>query len=101
MSRIRRIAATTGIAVAIALPASPALAQECVDDAAGSAAGQECEKPGGEVLDDSLEKPEQAAPVVEETLPVTGVGSLGLLAAAGGTIAVGGGAVVLGRRRKG
>lgn len=99
--RLRKVAAMVGVAAAMTLPAAPALAAE--DDCTlgggqGSAAGEvegECE-----VLDEVLERPDQAAPAVEETLPVTGVGSLGLLAAAGGTIVVGGGAVAIGRRRK-
>lgn len=102
MIRIRKAAATLGVAAAVTLTAAPALAvqAECSEEAQGSAAGEPCEEQP-EVLDDKLEKPDNPAPdVASEELAATGVGSLGMLAAAGGALALGGGAVAAGRRRR-
>lgn len=100
MIRIRNLAATVGVAAALSLTAAPAFAEDCVGDAAGSAAGQPTDEECGEVLDDSLEKPKQAAPEVEsEALAQTGVSSGAMLIAAGSAFALGGGAVVASRRR--
>lgn len=95
--RLRRWMGAATIAAALTVPAGPALAQDdpCVDEATGSAVGQQGEECDTEVLDEVLVRPQERPP-----LPVTGAESLWLAAAAAGTITVGGGAVVVGRKRR-